>query len=408
MSGPKYSQAELIERERTRLEEERKTKLEIIRCELEESKKQLRNEYKKLKELKSEMFLSIKDAPISDYYVEEINKLISQIENINIDISGDRDAIENRTKQVKELIERFIQNQKKILHKAREYNIINDISVASKKEQCATGNITFSENIKLDKYYEIVESSRLVDDVLERDKKIIRDSCNQILAKLEVARKEDLFEIKELCRRLNSKIFQARKMYVRMLDEYDQYACCMQLAGYKAKLIEEFEDAETIHEEVIRIERILSEKEKLEYISSVISEVMVECGHDVIRSDVMIPNKDDKVCNFLYELGDEGAINVTISRDGGLIMEVAVTGEDENFLEIEKEHSVDMMLEFCHQYPEIIDKLRDKGIVFSNMENMPPDKAFAKKIVCERKHKTRGMQRHKQLRRRNEQLHKDM
>lgn len=379
MSGPKYSEAELKRMEAERLEAERQKQLEQLRIILEEAKGRLRNEYEGLFFVKDELLRLERQITNDDdeYYVNKIKQLLKEIKAIPYDFSGDKERIEERILEVKSVISCFKEKLEDLLYKNEENQYVKQIKEANKNETQLVSNISVFDNGIFTKYYDILDKCRNAYNVLEEDRKSL-DSLSERLAKL-LREKDNILEIDKTFKILESALRKAIKEYDKKLKLYDDYVVKAVTLNETVKEISEFTSCNEIWMENERLDSDIREKDKLEYISQVIEEVMVEFGHNIVRSDVM-QTKPNVHNDKKFEFGNDGIISVRQSKDGAILMEVAIVGDDSDLSQYEKQKAVSKMIDFCSQYPEMAKRIEEKGVIFKQIRNMPPEECFAKKI----------------------------
>lgn len=379
MSGPKYSEAELRRMEAERLEEERQKQLEQLRIILEEAKGRLRKEYEGLFCVKDKMVQLERQINNSDdkYYVKKIRQLLIEIEAIPCDFSGDKERIENRILEVKSSISSFKEKLEDLLYKNEENQYVKQIKSVNKDETQSASNISVYDNEVFVKCYNILDKSRNIYNVSEEDKKSLNCISKHLSTLLE--EKDNILEIDKTFKILESALHKAIKEHEKKSNLYDDYVVKAVTLNETVREISGFASLNELSTEIERLDNDIREKDKLEYISQVIEEVMAEFGHDIVRSDVM-QTKNNVYGDKKFEFGNDGILSVRQSKDGAILMEVAIVGDDSELTQYEKQKAVSKMIDFCSQYPEIAKRIEEKGVIFKQIRNMPPEECFAKKI----------------------------
>ncbi|NBH81638.1 hypothetical protein D7X88_01665 [bacterium C-53] len=379
MSGPKYSEAELKRIEKERLQAERQRKLEEMRKVLEESKEKLRKEYADLYDIKSEIKnLKAQISETDDVYsTTQIHKLDEIISTVKVDMSGSRKEIENRITYVRDSVEDARKQVEAILYKYKENMYVKHIKASVCEQEKELGNICMSQQQSFEKYYGLLDECDCLYDISSEDKGVITNIAARLISLLKC--KEDILEIEKIYEILKNKVHNSVKKQNMKWDLYDDYVIKAETMKEKIRGMEEFQSLTMLRREIDRLNSDIRENDKLEYISKVIEEVMSEYGHEVLRSDVM-RNASDLYKNSYFKFDPDSVINVKQSSNGAIVMEIAITGEDETPDEYEREKSVGKMISFCSQYPELVNRLKEKGVQYNQIKNMPPDKCFAKKV----------------------------
>lgn len=403
MSGPKYSEAELRRMEEERLEAERKRKLEEMRKILEEARGRLKKEFDNLNEIKNEIkSLEKQISQIDDFYfVDQIHRLLVDISEIKYDMSGDKEIIEQRIIQIKEITENFKKQIRELIYKKDENMYVKQIQTVECEEEKTSSNILLSKERSYDKYYELLDECESLYAITTEDSTVIENISNRLALLLE--NEEDLLEIEKTYSILKGKVYDSIKKQEWRLKLYDDYVIKAITLNENIRDLAEFPSLEHLKIEIERLDVEIKENDKLEYISNAIEEVMLEYGHEIVRSDV-VRDSTNLYKKSYFDFDDDGVISVTQSSEGAIVMEIAVVGDDDDVSQYEREKAVNKMISFCSQYPELTKRLEEKGIVYKQIKNMPPNECFAKKI-------SRGkLNRQNKKRRReiNEQLRKDL
>ena len=177
---------------------------------------------------------------------------------------------------------------------------------------------------------------------------------------------------------------------------YMEYKALCKLLKLPPKEICLFADIQNISAEVSHLKAKYSESNVREYISESVNNVMQDLGFDIISSDYVEKRQD-----LLYEFADDAGIEVFISDDGTVMMQVVAVGDDEKLTGKETQNLVGRMADFCERYPEIESALKSKGVLLKQEKIHPPHAAFARKCNIE---KSAGRRR----RRTSGTVHKEM
>lgn len=403
MSGPKYSEADLRRMEAERLEKERQEQLRLLRIALEEAKGRLKEEYKLLFGIRDEIHRLVCQISSCDdeFYVEKINNLLQNIKSIPYDLSGDKDSLEDRILSIKSSIEYFKKQLEELIYKNKENHYVRQIKTIEKSETQIASNVLVCDNQKFTEYYDVLEKCKNIFDISGEDKKNI----NSLAERLEnlVEEQENLLEIDKTCKILKSMMHNIFNERDKKLSIYDDYVVKAITLDEKVRGVLEFDSFDELQSEIERLDNDIRENDKLEYISKVIEEVMAEFGHNIVRSDV-IKTQTNSYQEQKFDFGDDGIIAVKQSSDGAIVMQIEVVGDDNDMSIHEKQLAMKKMMSFCSQYPEIAKRIEEKGVVFRQICNMPPEECFAKKI-----NRNEIDKKNKKTRRRTvEKVYKDM
>lgn len=402
MSGPKYSEAELKRMEEERLEEERKKKLEEMRRILEEARGRLKREYDNLNDVKGEIKKLEKQISEKDdfYYVDQIQRLLVDISKIKYDMSGGKEIIEHRIIQIKETAENFKKQIGDLVYKNGENTYVKQMKTVEQESEKEKSNIGILQEQTYDKYYELLEECEYLYEVIAEDGKVIESISKRL--KLLLENKEDIHEIEKMYCILKSKVHDSQKKLAWRLSLYDDYVIKAATLNESIQNLKDFQSLDYLKKEIERLDMEIKENDKLEYISKAIEEVMLECGHEIVRSDI-VRQSTNLYQKSYFDFDGDGVISVTQSSEGAIVMEIAVVGDDDIVSQYEKEKAVNKMISFCSQYPELAKRLEEKGIIYKQVRNMPPDECFVKKLS-----RNEINRQNKKRRKNDEQLCKNM
>lgn len=418
MSGPKYavvtvgtgvagllavgivaaaaiSAIDAIAQERERELEALKKEQEKLRRTLKENLKQLDNslyEIKKTKDKISNLTKEFNADSFIEQMAEKLSFFIQQIISFDRNINVDKNELLKKIEKCKELSKQIhSEYNQQYEHKLgqwvseqKEKRIQSDMEHFKKHEQKEYVDITFLKEENLDTYQLIIEDierTLLSTEFLENDKKDFKGILNKMYDLMNNS-KIVLHEKKEELEKLSLSYKSAKqfrhKRALEFQELYCEYCTLAELLNYKAKEEIQFPSLESIKKEIIQLKEKVSERNHLQYIAQSVDEVMEDMGLNIIDSEILIEKESYSEHN-IYQFDDDGALNVYMSENGSVMMEVAVAGKGKELNEVEKQNAVAKMVSFCSKYPEIKTKLEAKGLVFQEVNNLPPIEAFAKK-----------------------------
>lgn len=382
--------------------EERKKELERLRKEQENLKRNLKENFKQLDNFLSEMKETKKE--ISDYIkqfesdsfinamLEKLSFLIQQTTSFDRNIHLDKNELERKIEDCKQLTQQInlTYNQKfkyklgEWVSDQKEKKVLLGMEQFEKHDQKQYMDITFFEKENLKQYEltaEDIETTLLSTEFLESDKKDFKKILNK-LYELMNNHKISFDEKKEELEKLSLSYKSAKqfrhKKALEFEETYSEYCIVSELLGYTAKEEIQFLSLENLTKELANLKKKICERNHLQYIAQSVDEVMENMGLNIIGSEVLL-EKDSYSEHNIYQFESDGALNVYLSENGSVMMEVAVAGKGKELNEAEKSNAVSKMISFCSKYPEIKSKLEAKGIVFEQVNDLPPIEAFAKK-----------------------------
>lgn len=384
-----------IAQERERELAELKREQENLKRNLKENLKQLDNSLSEMKRIKNKISNLTKEFN-SDFFIEQISEKLSffiqQIISFDRTINIDKNELLKKIEQCKELLNQIhsedIQQYEYKLEQwfleQKEKRIQSDMEHFEKHEQKGYIDITFSKEENLDTYQliaEDIEKTLLSTEFLQSDRKDFKGILNKIY-ELMNNNKISFNEKKEELEKLSLSYKSAKQFRYKRALEFQEFYCeyctLTELLNYKAKEEIQFPSLESIKKEIAKLKEKISERNHLQYIAQSVDEVMEDMGLNIIDSEILI-EKDSYSEHNIYQFENDGALNVYMSENGSVMMEVAITGKGKELNETEKQNAVAKMISFCSKYPEIRTKLEAKGLVFQKINNLPPIEAFAKK-----------------------------
>lgn len=125
----------------------------------------------------------------------------------------------------------------------------------------------------------------------------------------------------------------------------------------------------------------LQNKIEQETIKKAIDEVMEELGYPVLATKYLSAEDGENCKKLLVQYADDKAIDVTITGNGQITMEIGIMDNDARIPTTEEAEALcNDMKQFCNDYRFIEKKLEEKGLVFSDKDFLPPTAAYAEII----------------------------
>lgn len=406
MSGPKFSVADLkmrcqtildekrqikiqeelarIEAQRTQMEEEQK-KLQIIIKEEQRLKSLLKLEYDKLNELTLNIQKIKSTTP--NFLSDQFNEINIKINNVKQVYTGDAEQLNAKIISVNSLFNELKLKSNNLIYEINEKSNLDKIIDIKIDEKQTNENFCLESDNKYIKYENELNEIELFSNISKTDLDVLNNIKEKIVYLID--NEKDIEEIDKLFYILKGKIFDSKKMMNEIIQMYDIYQAKINLIKTKKLIpLNDFKNIDELQEELAKLDLILSNNDKLNYISQTIKEVMQSNGVDIIRNDIL-DESNSKILKGYYEFDSESIISVTQSLEGGVVMEIGLSGTNNesdngsNLTYLQKEKAVAKMIDFCKLYPNLVQQLDAKGVVFKNINEMPPDASFAKVINCE-------------------------
>ncbi|UTR12092.1 hypothetical protein MM300_07310 [Evansella sp. LMS18] len=152
---------------------------------------------------------------------------------------------------------------------------------------------------------------------------------------------------------------------------------------------------ELIAEQQIKLQK----QTETELISSTIQEVMEELEYNVIGAEHLTTPKRE-IDHNVYEFNGNNVINSYVSDNGSVLFEVTGLKEDnQNLTDQEKLRIKEGMDEFCSVFPEVKDKLKERGVEVTLRTSLPASEEYARAINLAQIQETskRGKRKRRQL-----------
>ena len=137
--------------------------------------------------------------------------------------------------------------------------------------------------------------------------------------------------------------------------------------------------ASKIRAEIARLQAKIADNDEQSYIHRCIDEVMTEMGYDVIGMRDVTKRSGKHFTNKLFSYADGTAVNVTMTDDGQIAMELCGLDDSDRLPDAsEAETLCKQMNSFCDDFSDFERRLAEKGIVLSQrIKRLPPDAEYA-------------------------------
>ena len=121
---------------------------------------------------------------------------------------------------------------------------------------------------------------------------------------------------------------------------------------------------QNIQNEITRLRKKIARDDEKSYISKCLDEVMSDMGYDVIGHREVTKRNGSHFKNELFSYADGTAVNVTLSDDGHIAMELCGLDDTDRLPEAdESEKLCEHMESFCEDFGEIERRLAEKGVI---------------------------------------------
>ncbi len=136
---------------------------------------------------------------------------------------------------------------------------------------------------------------------------------------------------------------------------------------------------QNIQNEITRLRKKIARDDEKSYISKCLDEVMSDMGYDVIGHREVTKRNGSHFKNELFSYADGTAVNVTLSDDGHIAMELCGLDDTDRLPEAdESEKLCEHMESFCEDFGEIERRLAEKGVILrKRIQRLPPSVEYA-------------------------------
>ncbi len=356
MSGPKTSTAQLRAREQEKARQEALRKADEMKRKEKERLRRLAEERRrkeKERERRRQEQLRIEAQKRKDVLIQDIKKIQEQLK---ISSSQHSNALVSSLKVNTAAGEKELRKQLADLQSRAEYiEQINKIA----------DEIDFS-----------YVSQKLVDEFSALKLSLEGSPSLDELKKFRTVTLPDFVQRANKSSEINKKI---ESDYDSLFSDYDALCrCCgiqpKEIPVSKAGLAE-------LGRLNNHLKNVLAKREEQELIKKIIDEVMSELGYSVLAVKSVEDNSGDKCQKMLVQYSEDEAVDVTITSDGQVTMEIGLMDNcsrapDDN----ETSSLCNSMEKFCGDYKEIAQRLYEKGVIFTEGNYLPPEPAYAEII----------------------------
>ena len=278
----------------------------------------------------------------------------------------------------------------------KENNETFDFSNLSKKDSNET--VVSNDNI------EIIVKEILEDltNFLEAKEYIVKyrqqifDMRNQILElEREVLdldiKKKLILEKKVSIKNELKKIEFENKKVEALYEDYLKEAYSIDYSNIKS--IKDFSSNEEIKNETEILRKKAQSFSEKNYIREQVDEVISKYGYNMISPEYI--EKSNKNNRLLYQVDNSTGIEVFMSDTDQQMFTFKVVGIgfDEELNEKESDRLYEEQCNFCSMYPELINELRTRGIIFEKVNYNEPDRKYNTKIKLKNNFENRNNKR---------------
>ena len=265
----------------------------------------------------------------------------------------------------------------------KENNETFDFSNLSKKDSNET--VVSNDNIEIimKEIFEDLTNFLEAKEYIVKYRQQIFDMRNQILElEREVLdldiKKKLILEKKVSIKNELKKIEFENKKVEALYEDYLKEAYSIDYSNIKP--IKDFSSNEEIKNETEILRKKAQSFSEKNYIREQVDEVISKYGYNMISPEYI--EKSNKKNRLLYQVDNSTGIEVFMSdtEQQMFTFKVVGIGFDEELNEKESDRLYEEQCNFCSMYPELINELRTRGIIFEKVNYNEPDRKYNTKI----------------------------
>ena len=280
----------------------------------------------------------------------------------------------------------------------KENNETFDFSNLSKKDSNET--VISNDNIEIivKEIFEDLTNFLEAKEYIVKYRQQIFDMRNQILElEREVLdldiKKKLILEKKVSIKNELKKIEFENKKVEALYEDYLKEAYSIDYSNIKP--IKDFSSNEEIKNETEILRKKAQSFSEKNYIREQVDEVISKYGYNMISPEYI--EKSNKNNRLLYQVDNSTGIEVFMSdtEQQMFTFKVVGIGFDEELNEKESDRLYEEQCNFCSMYPELINELRTRGIIFEKVNYNEPDRKYNTKIKLKNNFENRNNKRKK-------------
>ena len=303
--------------------------------------------------------------------------------SISIDIKKIVDKIFKTDSQSTENIKKSELKEIKI-EKENTDKVFN-FSIFSEKEDKKNENTFSTKDIEIitkeifEKLYDFLENNECTVDyrqqVLDMETRLLELEKKD--TDLDV-KKELLLERKEITESSLKMIKLNLKEIESLYEDYLEQVYSLNYSDIK--LIRDFASKEEIKNEIETLKKKVENISIKNYIKEQLDNVMMKHGYNMIDSEYIERVKTDN--RLLYKVNDSTGIDVFMSdaQEEMMTLKIVGIGFDEEMTERESDELYEEQCNFCSMFPELVQELRVRGVIFKEVKYNEADKKHNTKI----------------------------
>ena len=402
MSGPKLSAAEIEAQRKAQLERERQERLHRLReaqNRYNTSKANVAGLRRQLSELLNDNIAGIKAVSTAgaETITSTINQILAQMDMIPVDNSASEEAwIDSAIKSQKRAGKLFDEGKAVIEQEANRigaYNARTLIATQHASVSTVIENVV-REDAQVQKSIEfspipqagievhLRSCLRELRELLEQKQApmlksaaVLAGEAERILKRIERGREKDI-------ERDAQDIINREQDLIDEIEEckelYEEYCAIAAIVNAEPLDLTQFSGVEMLEQEIHDLKCRYQRKDEMDYIADQVNQVMLELGYEFVSSHVLQQESEKDMS--VYGADDETGVVVYTGENGEVMMQVVSLGSSEEMSEAEIEDSLDLQLSFCASHQDIVEELRNRGVLLCQVNYQPPRREYARKI----------------------------
>lgn len=402
MSGPKLSAAEIEAQRKAQLERERQERLHRLReaqNRYNTSKANVSGLRRQLSELLNDNIAEIKAVSTAgaETITSTINQILARMDMNPVDNSASEEAwIDSAIKSQKRAVELLAEGKAVIeqeanrigAYNARTLTAVQHALVSNMIENAAREDAQIQKDIEFSPIPQVGIEVRLtscLDELRElldqkhapmlRTAATLIGEAERILTSIERGQKKDVErEAQDIINREQDLIDEIEECK----ELYEEYCAVAAIVNAEPLDLTQFSGVEMLEQEIHDLKCRYQRKDEMDYIADQVNQVMLELGYEFVSSHVLQQESEKDIS--VYSADEETGVVVYTGENGEVMMQVVSLGSSEEMSEAEIEDSLDLQLSFCASHQDIVEELRNRGVLLCQVNYQPPRREYARKI----------------------------
>lgn len=402
MSGPKLSAAEIEAQRRAQLERERQERLRRLReaqNRYNTSKANVAGLRRQLSELLDDNIAGIKAVSPAgaETLTSTINQMLARMDMNPVENSASEEAWNDSAIKSRERAMKLLEEGKAVIeqeanrigtYNARALTAAQHASVSTVIENAVREDAQVQKSLEFSPIpqagIEVHLSSclRELRELLEQKQApmlktaaALAGEAERILKSIEHGQEKDIeLDAQDIINREQDLIDEIEECK----ELYEEYSAVAAIVNTETLDLTEFSGVEMLEQEIHDLRRCHQRKDEMDFIADQVNQVMLELGYEFVSSHVLQQESEKDMS--VYGADEETGVVVYTGENGEVMMQVVSLGDTEEMSEAEIEESLDLQLSFCASHQDIVEELRNRGVLLRQVNYQPPRREYAKKV----------------------------